>query len=171
MPSLNERRDDTTGINWILVPDVYAGRCIGKPAPELSLPTLQDPQQSFSRSDLLGKVSLVNVWATWCVSCRQEHGFLMQVAQHPEVQLVGFDYKDERSAALEWLRAYGNPYAVVVFDENGRAGINWGVYGTPETLLVDPQGIVRYKHVGPLTPQAWREHVEPLLAQIRTSKG
>jgi cytochrome c biogenesis protein CcmG/thiol:disulfide interchange protein DsbE len=150
-----------------LVPSPF----IGKPAPEFSLPTLQDPKQSFGRNDLLGKVSLVNVWATWCVSCRQEHGLLMQVAQRADIQLVGFDYKDERPAALEWLQAYGDPYSVVVFDENGRAGINWGVYGTPETFVVDPKGIVRYKFVGPLTPDAWQEFIEPVLAQIRTNKG
>lgn len=152
-------------------PKLVPSPLIGKPAPEFTLPTLKDPKKTFSRNDLLGKVSLVNVWATWCVSCRQEHGFLMQVAQQAGMQLIGFDYKDERPAAMQWLQSLGNPYATVLFDQSGRAGIDWGVYGTPETFVVDPKGIVRYKHIGPMTPDAWHDHIEPVLAQIRTGKG
>ena len=123
---------------------------VDKPAPEFNLPALEDPTRTVSLDDFRGEVTLFNVWATWCVSCRAEHKILMRMAKRDGVRIYGLNYKDTRPEAIQWLKFYGDPYVANAFDADGRAGIDWGVYGTPETFLIDKQGIVRHKHIGPI---------------------
>ncbi len=144
---------------------------VGKPVPAFSLPTLNDPGTVLSQADLTGKVSLLNVWATWCVSCRAEHRVLMALANTGKVDIYGLNYKDERAAAQRWLQNLGNPYVANAFDQNGRVGINWGVYGTPETFVIDRKGIIRYKHIGPISEQDLQEIILPLVEQLQSSNG
>jgi cytochrome c biogenesis protein CcmG/thiol:disulfide interchange protein DsbE len=141
---------------------------IGKPAPAFVAPTLAEPARSLSREDLRGKVWILNVWASWCVACREEHPLLVDFAQTHPVTLIGLDYKDERGSAVAWLQRLGNPYTDSLFDPQGRIGLDYGVYGVPETFIVDREGVVRYKHIGPLTPEVLRDRVEPLLARLST---
>jgi cytochrome c biogenesis protein CcmG/thiol:disulfide interchange protein DsbE len=137
---------------------------IGNPAPAFDLPTLADPERRFANETLAGEVSLVNVWATWCVGCRQEHGFLMELAQSGRIPIYGINWRDNRADALRWLAQYGDPYVMSGFDGDGRAGIDWGVYGAPETFLVNAEGRVLYRHTGPLDAAVWQADFEPLLA-------
>ena len=143
---------------------------IGKPAPEFSLPELKDTSRQLSHSDFLGKVSLLNVWATWCVSCRAEHPLLMQLARQG-VTIYGLDYKDNREDAKRWLQRFGDPYVANAFDADGRVGIDWGVYGTPETFVIDQRGIIRHKHIGPLTEEAIQGEILPLIKKLKEDKG
>lgn len=141
---------------------------IDKPAPAFSLPRLDAPENTLTRSELTQHpVSLFNVWASWCVACRQEHPFLMELARNNAVPIYGLNYKDERKDAMAWLQRHGNPYRASGFDHEGRVGIDWGVYGVPETFVVDASGLIRYKHIGPLTPQVWREKIEPVIRQLQ----
>ena len=142
---------------------------IGKPVPQFDLPLLLKPEETFSSVQLKGKVTLVNVWASWCVSCRHEHGLLVSMSQKAGVSIIGINYKDERPDALKWLRDYGNPYEVSIFDYDGRAAIDWGVYGTPESFIVDQQGIIRYKVTGPITPEKLEADILPLIKELRMS--
>ena len=142
---------------------------VGKPMPEFSLPRLQDPAATLSDSDLRGKVSVLNIWATWCVSCRAEHTVLLQLARESTVDIYGLNYKDERPAAQQWLQQLGDPYVANAFDADGRAGIDWGVYGAPETFIMDKQGVVRHKHIGPLTVDALNTTILPLIAELQAS--
>ncbi len=143
---------------------------IGKPAPEFALPDLKDAGKQLSHTDFQGKVSLLNIWATWCVSCRAEHPLLMQLARQG-VTIYGLDYKDNRDDAQRWLARFGDPYVANAFDADGRVGIDWGVYGTPETFVIDQQGIIRHKHIGPLTEDAIQREILPLIQQLRGNKG
>ena len=143
---------------------------IGKPAPEFTLPELKDTSRQLSHTDFQGKVSLLNVWATWCVSCRAEHPLLMQLARQG-VTIYGLDYKDSREDAQRWLQRFGDPYVANAFDADGRVGIDWGVYGTPETFVIDQQGIIRHKHIGPLTEEAIQREILPLIQQLKGEKG
>ena len=143
---------------------------IGKPAPEFSLPELKDTSRQLSHSDFLGKVSLLNVWATWCVSCRAEHPLLMQLARQG-VTIYGLDYKDNREDAKRWLQRFGDPYVANAFDADGRVGIDWGVYGTPETFVIDQRGIIRHKHIGPLTEEAIQGEILPLIQKLKEDMG
>ncbi len=129
---------------------------IGKPAPEFELPTLHNPEVTIGKQQLLGQYSVVNVWATWCVMCRAEHGFLMDLAASGSIPIYGINWRDSRPEALRWLDELGDPYIASAFDADGRVGIDWGVYGAPETFLVDPEGTVIYKHLGPLDAQIWQ---------------
>jgi cytochrome c biogenesis protein CcmG/thiol:disulfide interchange protein DsbE len=131
---------------------------LGKPAPQFALPTLDDPAQRFGSQQLKGRWHLVNVWGTWCFECRAEHATLLAIKAEGRVPIIGIDWKDEDQAAHEWLAQLGNPYDTVVTDHDGRAAIDWGVYGAPESFLVDPQGIVVEKLVGPMNPDDWRKH-------------
>jgi len=141
---------------------------IDKPVPAFELPQLHAAEAVLGSADLARQpVALFNVWASWCVACRQEHPFLMELAQRGEFPIYGLNYKDERSDAIAWLKRHGNPYRVSGHDLDGRVGIDWGVYGVPETFLIDGQGKIRYKHIGPLTPQVWREKIEPLVRQLQ----
>lgn len=139
---------------------------IGKAVPHFQLPRLGKPQQWITQDTIKGKVTLLNVWATWCVACAEEHPFLMEKAQVRGVRLVSLDYKDDPKAARQWLKNHGNPYDWVMVDRTGRVALEWGVYGTPESFLVDKKGIIRYKHVGPLTAAVWQHEVEPLLREL-----
>jgi cytochrome c biogenesis protein CcmG/thiol:disulfide interchange protein DsbE len=143
---------------------------VGKPAPEFTLPTLQNDAVKVSHSDFEGKVSLLNVWATWCVSCRAEHPLLMQLARQG-VTIYGLDYKDDREAAQRWLTRFGDPYVANAFDADGRVGIDWGVYGTPETFVIDQQGVIRHKHIGPLTEDAIQNKIIPLIQELEGKRG
>lgn len=139
---------------------------IGKPAPGFSLTRLDNAQQTIRREDMLGKVWMLNVWASWCVACREEHPLLVQFAARKLVPVYGLNYKDGRLAGQQWLTRFGNPYTASLFDEDGRVGIDWGVYGVPETFIIDREGTVRFKHIGPLTPDVIRSRVEPLVRQL-----
>jgi cytochrome c biogenesis protein CcmG/thiol:disulfide interchange protein DsbE len=142
---------------------------VGKPMPEFSLPRLQDPAATLSDSDLKGKVSVLNIWATWCVSCRAEHEVLLQLANIGSVDIYGLNYKDERAKAQQWLRQLGDPYLANAFDADGRTGIDWGVYGAPETFIMDKQGMIRHKHIGPLTVDALNSTILPLIAELQAT--
>ncbi len=140
---------------------------IGKPIPEFVLPRLEDPKRRFGSADLKGQVALLNVWATWCVSCRAEHQVLQALKESGVVPIYGLDYKDERDKALRWLQVLGNPYEAVAFDEKGRAAIDWGVYGTPETFVIDKRGIIRHKFIGPLTEEKVEDILLPLVRKLK----
>jgi len=141
---------------------------VGKPAPRFSLPALQDPTRTVSNADLAGRLSLVNVWASWCVSCRAEHKELMRVSREEgDLQLLGLNWKDDAVAATRMLRVYGDPYLVSAFDPDNQVGIHWGVYGAPETFVVDFEGIIRYKHIGPIDRAVWEQDLRPRIREIR----
>lgn len=140
---------------------------LGKPAPTFELPTLKDPEQTVGSGDYAGELALVNVWATWCVGCRQEHGYLMELAAEGDVPLYGINWRDQRPAALEWLAQLGDPYIASGFDADGRVGIDWGVYGAPETFLISPDGVVLHKHLGPLDAETWQRDFAPRIADVR----
>ncbi|WP_374566838.1 DsbE family thiol:disulfide interchange protein [Ideonella sp.] len=139
---------------------------IDKPAPAFVAPTVAEPARRLARDDLLGKVWILNVWASWCGACREEHPVLVDFARGRQLTLIGLNYKDEREAGAAWLQRFGNPYTDSLFDPDGRIGLDYGVYGVPETFIIDRQGVVRYKHIGPLTPEVLRERVEPLLKRL-----
>jgi cytochrome c biogenesis protein CcmG, thiol:disulfide interchange protein DsbE len=138
---------------------------IAKPAPAFQLATLSDGTQAgqFAPSDLRGQVWLLNVWASWCAGCREEHPALLAFARENSVPIVGLDYKDAPADARKWLARLGNPYRVVPTDRDGRVGIDYGVYGVPETFVVDQRGVIIHKHVGPLTPEVLAQEIAPLL--------
>ncbi len=137
---------------------------IDKPAPDFSLPSLLEPDVTMDRSVLTTGWSLVNVWATWCVGCRQEHDFLLQLANSGTIPVFGINWRDNGDEAKRWLQQLGDPYVMSGFDADGRVGIDWGVYGAPETFLVDPDGIVRHKHLGPLSAEIWQRDFVPLIS-------
>jgi cytochrome c biogenesis protein CcmG/thiol:disulfide interchange protein DsbE len=139
---------------------------IDKPAPNFQLTQLAAPDKSFSPADMKGKVWLLNVWASWCVSCREEHPLLVEMARAQVAPLVGMDYKDQRPDALGVLRQAGNPYDLVAFDGDGRVGIDYGVYGVPETYVIDKTGVIRYKQIGPITADALQKKILPLIAEL-----
>lgn len=136
---------------------------IGKSAPDFSLPLLHQEDKTFSPKLMLGKVWILNVWASWCVSCRAEHQVLNNLVSNNKVNLVGLNYKDEVIDARRWLSRYGDPYQLSVSDVEGVVGIDWGVYGVPETFIMDKKGIVRMKHTGPVTNKDIAEKIIPLL--------
>ena len=139
---------------------------IGKAAPEFRLPQLHAADRSLTPVDLRGEVWLLNVWASWCVSCRAEHPVLLDLARRKAVTIVGLDYKDERDAGQSWLARNGDPYLLSAFDGDGRAGMDYGVYGVPETFVIDRTGVIRYKHVGPLTDAILNEKILPLVKEL-----
>jgi cytochrome c biogenesis protein CcmG/thiol:disulfide interchange protein DsbE len=155
------------GAGLKLDPKEVPSPLIGKPAPAFSLVRLDDAATTITREDLLGKVWLLNVWASWCVACREEHPALVEFARRKVVPLYGLNYKDQRADGLAWLAKMGNPYDASLFDANGKVGIDYGVYGVPETFVIDRQGVVRYKHIGPLTPEVLRDRIEPLLKSLQ----
>jgi cytochrome c biogenesis protein CcmG, thiol:disulfide interchange protein DsbE len=148
-----------------------ASPLIGKPAPQFSAPVLTDSSRTFRSADLKGRWYVFNVWGTWCGGCRQEHSVLLQIRQTAQVPLIGLDWRDEDPQAIQWLSELGNPYEVVAVDREGRTAIDWGVYGAPETFLVDPQGIVVYKYIGPLTLEAWEAEFVPRLPPRQAAKS
>jgi cytochrome c biogenesis protein CcmG/thiol:disulfide interchange protein DsbE len=154
------------GIGLRLNPRDIPSPLIDKPAPAFSLPILSTPETSLSLQELRGKVWLFNVWASWCVSCRQEHPNLLKLAKLNVASIVGLNYKDEAEAASGWLQQYGNPYAVSIMDKDGRVGIDYGVYGVPETFVIDKRGVIRYKHTGPVMPDDIQQIFLPLIEQL-----
>ncbi len=139
---------------------------VDKPAPAFQLAELHNPAKTFGPKDMLGKAWVLNVWASWCVSCRAEHALLTDLAQTGSVPVYGLDYKDERDAALTFLQTFGNPYAATVQDTDGRVGIDYGVYGVPETYVIDAAGVIRYKQIGPLTSEVLAQVVVPLIGRL-----
>jgi len=139
---------------------------IGKPAPAFSLPLVGQPDKIFGPADMRGKVWLLNVWAPWCVSCRQEHPVLMALAQSQSAPIVGLNWKDKDREAEKLLAEHGSPYAAVPDDLSGKVGIDYGVTGTPETYVIDKDGIIRMKHIGPIDPDVWKNKIEPKLKEL-----
>jgi cytochrome c biogenesis protein CcmG, thiol:disulfide interchange protein DsbE len=139
---------------------------IGKPAPHFELPELREVAKTFSERDMLGKVWMLNVWASWCVSCREEHPVLLDLAASGTVPIYGLNYKDKREDGLAWLKGMGDPYKLSIYDFDGKVGIDYGVYGVPETYVIDKAGVIRYKRIGPLTPEILKEKVLPLLREL-----
>jgi cytochrome c biogenesis protein CcmG/thiol:disulfide interchange protein DsbE len=139
---------------------------IGKPSPEFALTQLDKPEQTIRRADMLGKVWMLNVWASWCEACRDEHPYLVEFAKLKALPIYGLDYKDQREPAQAWLAERGNPYDASLFDEKGRVGIDFGVYGVPETFIIDKQGVIRFKQIGALTPEVLNGQVLPLLRRL-----
>ncbi len=140
---------------------------IDKAAPAFTLPQLHEPQKNFSPADMKGKVWLLNVWASWCASCRQEHVYFTEFAKaNPSINLMGLNYKDESDAAMQWLVRLGNPYKISITDKDGMAGLDWGVYGVPETFVIDKKGIVRHKQTGPVDPTILQTLIMPLIEKL-----
>ncbi|MDP1680666.1 MAG: DsbE family thiol:disulfide interchange protein [Burkholderiales bacterium] len=139
---------------------------INQPAPIFKLQQLQVPAKQFSPADMRGQVWLFNVWASWCVSCREEHPVFVELAKRNLVPIVGLNYKDQRPDALQWLTQFGNPYVLSVTDFDGRIGIDYGVYGVPETYVIDKQGVIRMKHIGPVTPQILQDKILPKVQEL-----
>lgn len=178
------------GVGLTLNPREVPSPFIGKPAPAFTLTQLAEPDKTLSPKDMQGKVWLFNVWASWCVSCRQEHPILVEFSKNADVPLIGLSYKEvrgdggfdmskmsaeeekdlARQRANQWLEQHGNPYKLTVMDLDGRVGIDWGVYGVPETFVIDKQGIVRHKHTGPVTPDALRDKIIPLVKELNGAK-
>jgi len=152
-------------------PRLVPSPLIGKMLPVFELVQLRDPTQRVGDKDLRGKVSLLNVWATWCVSCRQEHEMLMRIARESDTPIYGLNYKDTRENALRWLDQLGDPYVVSAFDDDGKVGLNLGVYGAPETYVVDKHGTIAYKHIGRLTKVVWDDTLLPIIHALRNGGG
>lgn len=144
---------------------------IDKPVPEFSLPRLHDPDQNFNPADLKGTVWVLNVWASWCVSCWAEHDVLKDMVSRNPVPVVGLNYKDKVADALSWLDRLGDPYHLSVMDAQGQAGIEWGVYGVPETFVIDDKGIIRYKHIGPIDLKVVKNTILPIVEELQQSKS
>jgi cytochrome c biogenesis protein CcmG, thiol:disulfide interchange protein DsbE len=139
---------------------------INKSAPTFQLPQLQEPLRTFSAQDMRGKVWLLNVWASWCTSCREEHPVLLELSRSGVLPIYGLNYKDKRDDALAWLDEFGNPYTLSASDFDGRVGIEYGVYGAPESYLIDRNGIIRFKQVGPITPELLQQKILPLAKEL-----
>lgn len=142
---------------------------VHKPAPSFKLPQLVQADQAFSPADMKGKVWMLNVWASWCTACRVEHPLLMDLSRSQAVPLVGLDYKDQRAAALKLLGQQGNPYQLSAVDSDGRVGIDYGVYGVPETFVIDKNGVIRHKQIGPITQEALETKILPLIKELNKS--
>jgi cytochrome c biogenesis protein CcmG/thiol:disulfide interchange protein DsbE len=145
-----------------LTPSLIESPLIGKAAPAFSLPALEDPSNQVGTNDFGKRFVLLNVWATWCVECRREHGYLMDLADSG-VPIYGLDWKDDRAAALQWLETLGDPYTAVADDTSGDVAIDYGVYGAPETFLIGPDGTIRAKQIGAMTPDVWEHRFRPLI--------
>lgn len=141
---------------------------VGKPAPVFNLPRLDNPQKMISNKDMLGQVWLFNVWASWCGACKDEHPVLVSLAKSGVVPVYGMDYKDTRFDAIQWLAQRGNPYVATAVDEDGRVGIDYGVYGVPETYVIDKSGVIAYKQIGPVTEEVLRDKILPLVKRLQT---
>jgi cytochrome c biogenesis protein CcmG/thiol:disulfide interchange protein DsbE len=151
-----------------LDPKLVPSPLVGKPIPTFTLTRLDNPAVTISDADFRGKVTLLNVWATWCVSCRREHETLVELAKTGQVEIYGLNYKDNREDANRYLAQLGNPYVANAFDNDGRVGIDWGVYGAPETFIIDREGIIRHKHIGPLTTDIINDEILPLVAKLKS---
>lgn len=139
---------------------------INKAAPSFKLAQLKDPSKSFSADEMRSRVWLLNVWASWCITCRDEHPLLIEYARTGAVPIYGLNYKDRPEDALAWLQELGDPYVLSVSDLDGRVGIDYGVYGAPETYVIDQQGVIRFKQIGPVTPDVWTKNILPLVQEL-----
>lgn len=149
---------------------IISSPLIGKPAPAFTLPNLTDSNATVSSESLKGRWYLLNVWGTWCVECRAEHQVLLDLQKSGAIPIIGLNWKDDDAAALEWLARLGNPYEVIATDRDGRAAINWGVYGAPESFLVSPAGVVVHKRVGVMTHEIWDKEFAPLMSATAPDK-
>lgn len=140
---------------------------IDQPIAPFSLSELKDPDREITNADLKGEVSLLNVWATWCPNCLVEHPELMRISEEENVRMIGVNYNDERNKALKWLERHDSPYAFSIMDDEGKLGINLGVYGAPETYVVDADGVIRYRHVGVVSREVWEKDLEPLVDMLQ----
>jgi cytochrome c biogenesis protein CcmG/thiol:disulfide interchange protein DsbE len=147
-------------------PHMVPSPLIDKAAPAFQLPQLRDPNRNFSAQEMRGKVWLLNVWASWCITCRDEHPLLIEYARSGAVPIYGLNYKDKREDALAWLSDLGDPYVLSAADIDGRVGIDYGVYGAPETYLIDRNGVIRFKQVGPVTPDVWEKKILPMVKDL-----
>jgi cytochrome c biogenesis protein CcmG/thiol:disulfide interchange protein DsbE len=154
------------GVGLTLNPREVPSPLIDKPAPAFQLPQLHAPDKTFAQKDMLGKVWMLNVWASWCVACREEHPNLVELARSGVVPIYGLNYKDERADGIAWLARFGNPYQVSAYDRDGRIGIDYGVYGVPETYVIDKAGVIRYKRIGAVTPEILRDKILPLVKEL-----
>ena len=154
------------GIGLKLDPREVPSPLIDKPAPPFELPQLHAADKTFSQKDMLGKVWMLNVWASWCVSCREEHPHLVALARTGVVPIFGLNYKDERADGIAWLERFGNPYQLSAYDHKGQVGIDYGVYGVPETYVIDKAGVIRYKRIGIVTPEVVRDKILPLVKEL-----
>lgn len=145
-------------------PQKLPSALLDKPAPTFRLPQLKDPAKTFSAEDMRGKVWMLNVWASWCIACREEHPYLPQYAK--VIPIIGLNYKDKSEDALAWLEDLGDPYTLSAVDLEGRVAIDYGVYGAPESYIIDKSGTVRLKHVGPVTPDVWSKTILPLVQEL-----
>ena len=155
------------GIGLTLNPREVPSPLVDKPAPAFSLAQLHAPERVLTPADLKGQVWLLNVWASWCVSCRQEHPLLVELGKANMVPIYGLNYKDQRPDALKWLDQFGNPYTASIMDPDGRVGIDYGVYGVPETFLIDKGGVIRYKQIGPITPEVLQQKLLPMIRSLQ----
>ena len=154
------------GVGLTLNPREVPSPLIGKPAPQFTLAQLHEPAKTLSPADLTGKVWVLNVWASWCTSCREEHPTLTEFAKTGVVPVYGLNYKDERKDALRWLQQFGNPYTASIYDPEGKVGLDYGVYGVPETYVIDKQGVIRFKQIGPVTPDILTRRMVPLIQEL-----
>ena len=154
------------GYGLRLDPKVVPSPLIDKAAPAFSLAMLEDPSRQLSTADMRGQVWILNVWASWCVSCRAEHEVITKLANRNLVTVVGLNYKDKSDDAARWLQQFGNPYATSVIDSDGRVGIDWGVYGVPETFVIGADGLIKYKHIGPVTHESLEQKIMPVIREL-----
>ena len=154
------------GIGLTLDPRQVPSPLIDKPAPVFSLTQLHLPEQSITSQEMLGKVWVLNVWASWCAACRVEHPVLLDLAAAGVAPIIGLNYKDERKAGIAWLKQLGDPYVLSAFDADGRVGIDFGVYGVPETFVIDKRGVIRFKQIGPVTADVVKKKIIPLVQEL-----
>lgn len=154
------------GVGLKLNPREVPSPLVGKAAPSFNLPTLADPAVQVAAAQMKGQVWVLNVWASWCVPCLAEHPYVTQLARTPGVKVIGLNYKDKPADAQAWLRKHGDPYSTIVADRDGRVGIDYGVYGVPETFIIDRAGVIRHKQIGPITPEVLRDKLLPLLKDL-----
>jgi len=155
------------GVGLTLNPRQVPSPLVDKPAPVFQLQQLHDNDKVFSSEDNIGKVWMLNVWASWCVACRDEHPLLVELSRFGIVLIFGLNYKDQRDTALQWLKQFGDPYVISIADTDGRVGIDYGVYGVPETYVIDKEGIIRYKHIGPVTVKSLEDKILPLINELK----
>ena len=158
------------GIGLKLDPSLVPSPLIDKRVPEFALPRVTQPTETLTSTDLRGHVSLFNVWASWCVACREEHPVLIGLSHSRQVPIYGLNYKDQRVDAVHWLDSFGNPYVASAHDLNGKVGIDFGVYGVPETFVVDQQGVIRYKHIGPISEETVKDVILPLVKKLKEQR-
>lgn len=158
------------GVGLGLNPREVPSPLVGKAAPHFELPLLHRPGERFSNKDMRGKVWMLNVWASWCAACREEHPVLVALAKSGTIPIIGLNYKDKRDEGLAWLARFGDPYLLSAYDEHGKVGIDYGVYGVPETYVIDKQGVIRYKRIGIVTPAIVKEKILPLVSELNRDK-